>query len=122
MIKSLLQLIAGAGAGAVIGVSLGFLFAARGGAIAGVAGNSQNPFLCFFRRPLHDVTLIEWFIYAAIILGGCLIILWLAAVPLLLSQWLALPRGTLLVVAYAVGMVCCYLAQPFGRKLWFSRA
>jgi membrane-bound acyltransferase YfiQ involved in biofilm formation len=122
MISNLYPLAAGISAGAAIGVSLGFLFAARAEAINGVARKSHNPFSCFFRRPLRNVILIEWFIYAAIVLSGCLTLLWLAAMPLLLSRWLALPGDMLLVAAYAVGIFCCSVAYPFGRKLWLNRA
>jgi hypothetical protein len=122
MIVSLFPVIAGAGAGAAIGVSLGFLLAARGTAINDTVRKSYNPFACFFRRSPGDVILIEWFVYASAILSGCLILFCLAAIPLLVSKWLALPNGALLVVSYAVG--CCFgcVAYPLGRKLWLSRA
>jgi len=118
---SLIPIFTSVAAGVVSGVSLGFVLMARRQAIRGDEQHQENPFRWFFSRPLNDIFLFEFLSYFAIVMGGCLALIALAASPIWVTQWLGIPKGAVLPVSYALGALSFLIAYRVGRKLWLRQ-
>ena len=115
---TILPVLAGGVAGATIGTIFGFALAGHRDVLAGLMHKPSNPFIAFVARRSSEFSSLESLAYLAILLIWCAVFFALCALPVLVAQWLVLPEGWWLPVAYLVATVVCLLSYPIGKRLW----